>query len=83
MSRLTKWIKNHKLSVQIYKYLNEPGKITDARYYYKKYLKMKHSDSELNSFANKRLKALKKKKGKKNISNQLLKAIDAILKEIK
>ena len=59
------------------------GKITDARYYYKKYLKMKHSDSELNSFANKRLKALKKKKGKKNISNQLLKAIDAILKEIK
>lgn len=59
------------------------GKIIDAKYYYKKYLKMKYSNPKLNSYANRRLKELKKKKRKKNWSGELLRVMDAILKEIK
>jgi tetratricopeptide (TPR) repeat protein len=59
------------------------GKIIDAKYYYKKYLKMKYSNPKLNSYANRRLKELKKKKRKENWSGELLRVMDAILKEIK
>jgi tetratricopeptide (TPR) repeat protein len=58
------------------------GKIVDAKYYYKRYLKKKHLNSEMNSFAKKRLEVLKRK-GKKRRSIQWLKVFDAILKETK
>ncbi|MFC2164276.1 tetratricopeptide repeat protein, partial [Acidobacteriota bacterium] len=48
---------------------------------YEEYLKFNHDNAEMNAFARERLDALKKKK-KSDLSNRLLKAIDAIKKEI-
>ena len=58
-------------------------KISDAKYYYKKYLKMKHGNTEMNAFARKRLELLKKKRGKKKRRRDWQRVIEAIIKEIK
>ena len=48
---------------------------------YRRYLKLQHDNTEMNAFARKRLDALTRKRGA-GLTDQLLRAIDAITREI-
>ncbi|GAF85608.1 unnamed protein product, partial [marine sediment metagenome] len=62
--------------------MEQLNKIFNAIYYYKKYLKLNHGNTEMNRYAQRRLQALKDKRRSKQ-SGKLLKIIDAVIKEIK
>ncbi len=58
------------------------GNNADAKFYYKKYLGLKHNNLEMNKLARQRLTAVSKKSGKKT-KRSLFKAVDMIQQELK